>query len=175
MSNRRSFTVRASLALALLCSATNSLAQEKWALCKPVETMSYATRVHVKCATPVDGVFWYFAASTQDARFASRMLNVSMVGQVAEKTLAILFDPADQSGAAFGCQPNDCRTARAVGISEAAAPEPARPVRPDRRSTAREECLAICKEKEDVCSEDQPGRPIKCETVAKCQSRCPKQ
>ena len=94
-------TVRATLTLALLCCETTIFAEDKWVLCQPVETVSFAGRVHVRCETPVDGVFWYFACSTGDARFASRMLNVGMAGQVAEKALLILFDPNDMSEGGF--------------------------------------------------------------------------
>ena len=115
-------TVCATLTLALLCFDTTSFAQEKFALCKPVETFSFPGRVHVRCETPVDGVFVFFACSTQDAHFASRMLNLSMAAQVSQKTLSILFDPNDMSGVAFGCLAKDCRNLHGIGMTEASAP-----------------------------------------------------
>jgi len=169
----------AGLTLAFLCFSTTTFAQEKHALCKPVETMSFSTRVHVKCEVPVDGVFLFFAASTEDARFASRMLNLSMVGQVAEKTLSIIFNPADQSGVAFGCLAHDCRIARAIALTESAPPirvEPQIPVEPDPDPlpvTAREKCLAKCKDDQEGCV-DPDRRPGTCALRLKsCQQRCP--
>lgn len=150
-------TVRATLPVALLCCKTTRFAQEKWVLCRPVETVSFSGRVHVKCETPVDGVFWYFACSTADARFSSRMLNVSMAGQVAEKTLLILFDPNDQSGVTFGCLANDCRTARAIGITEAAAPivvAPEPPTPPSSTSETGTACKTKCQTEFAVCKRD---------------------
>jgi hypothetical protein len=127
MNSRTTLVLRTALALMCLVSTRSSIAQEKWALCKPVETASFTNRVHVRCEIPVDGQFVFFAASTQDPRFASRMLNLSMVGQVSERTLSILFDPNDQSGVAFGCQANGCRNAHAVALTESAAPMPPPP------------------------------------------------
>jgi hypothetical protein len=116
-------SLRLSIALFLLLTApfSASFAQAKWALCKPTETMIFAGRIHVKCAFPV-GKFWYFAVSTQDTHFASRVFGLGAVAQVAEKTLSILYDAGDISGEAFGCQPNDCRTAIAIGMTEETAP-----------------------------------------------------
>ncbi len=177
MSKLIGLIMRAALTPALLCSSMTSFAQEKRALCKPVETMSFSTRVHVRCEVPVDGVFWYFAVSTADARIASRMLNLCMVGQVAEKTLSILFDPADQSGVTFGCLAHDCRIARAIGLTESAAPTPLPPPTrvPQTPSppVSIPECLAKCERSLEICV-DTPGRAT-CEGIFKiCQSRCPR-
>ncbi|HEY2946715.1 MAG TPA: hypothetical protein VGN09_30060, partial [Vicinamibacteria bacterium] len=124
MNGRTTLALRAALALMAVVSTTAGTAQEKFALCKPVETASFANRVHVRCEIPVDGQFVFFAASTQEPRFASRMLNLSMVGQVSEKTLSILFDPNDQSGVAFGCLANDCRNVHGIALTESVAPTP---------------------------------------------------
>jgi hypothetical protein len=177
MSKLMSLIMLAGLTLMLVCPSTTSFAQEKWALCKPVETMSFSTRVHVKCEVPVDGVFLFFAVSTEDARFASRMLNLSMVGQVAEKTLSVLFDPNDQSGATFGCLAHDCRTARAIGLTEAVPPTPAPPPRPPSPPPppppSRAECLAKCDDNFSHCVD--PLRGVSCDARRRiCQGVCPR-
>lgn len=170
--------MRALLALALWLCASTSQAQEKWSSCRPVETMSFSTRVHVKCAVPVDGTFWYFAASAQDARFATRMLNLSMVGQVAEKTLAISFDPNDQSGVTFGCLAHDCRTARAIGLTEAAppiapGPIPSTPVVP---TPARAACTFACNVVAGDCMDEASSVADRQQCIrekAQCVRDCP--
>jgi hypothetical protein len=159
MNSRTTLVLGGALALTCLVSPGASVAQEKFALCKPVETMSFPARVHVRCALPVDGRFMFFAASTQDPRFASRMVNISLVGQVAEKTLSILFDPSDQSGVAFGCLENDCRIVRAIALTESAAPVPSpAPVTPVTPTTpqppAIQACRAACNVAEGDCMAD---------------------
>jgi hypothetical protein len=126
--------LRAALGLTCLVSPVTSIAQEKFALCKPVETMSFPTRVHVRCELPVDGRFVSFAASTDDQQFASRVLHVSLVAQAAEKTLSILFDPNDLSGVKFGCQAEDCRAIRAIALTESPAPKPSATLLPPKHA-----------------------------------------
>ena len=177
MSKLMGLSMGAGLTLALLCSSTTSFAQDKHALCKPVETMSFSTRVHVRCEVPVDGVFFFFAASTEDARFASRMLNLSMVGQVAEKTLSIIFDPSDRSGVAFGCLAHDCRIARAIALTESAPPTPVAPQIPEPEPepvpvTAREKCLDKCKRTNEGCTDRLPGFCAR--RLRECEKLCPK-
>ena len=75
----------------------------------PVDTMPKVTGI---------GGIFFFAVSTQDAQFAARVLSVITTAQVAGRTLTILYDPADLSGAAIGCQNNDCRLIRAVGFGQ---------------------------------------------------------
>lgn len=114
----KALTVYAMLTLALLLCGTTSFAQRQFTLCQPVETVSFTGRIHVRCATPVNGTILFFACSTEDPHFASRMLNVGMAAEVAQKNLVILFDPNDLSGADFGCLAKDCRIALAIGITE---------------------------------------------------------
>lgn len=119
-------------------------AQDRWALCRPIEAMAYQTRVHIKCEFPVAPGIIYLAASTAaDSRFATRVVNLGAVAQVTQKTLAVLFDPSDTTGAAYGCSITDCRAIRAIGLTEAASPIPATPSVTPR---SRAECVADCDE-----------------------------
>lgn len=88
-----------------------------WISCVPVQVMNYRPRIHVKCAASVGGVI-YFAASTTDSGFVARTLSVISTAQVAGRTLSILYDPADLSGASIGCQNNDCRLIQAAGFGQ---------------------------------------------------------
>jgi hypothetical protein len=111
----RSFVllVVASLA-ACLAFTDKAVAQKKWSPCKPVESATFAERIHVRCESAVDGKFSFFAASTNDSKFAARALSVIEAGQLAGKYISVLFDPSDLSGQAFGCLTKDCRTMSAV-------------------------------------------------------------
>jgi len=109
------FIIKAGLAYAILCGQVEGA--ETWTACVPVEVATYQGRIHVRCAAAVGGIN-FLAASTQDAAYAARLLAVLTAAQVAGRTLNILFDPADQSGAAIGCGVNDCRLIRAAGFGQ---------------------------------------------------------
>ena len=85
--------------------------------CVPIGIMTYAIRVHVQCQTAISGIS-YFAVATSDGAYAARVLSVITAAQVAGRTLAIQYDPADTSGAAIGCQAASCRLATAVGFGQ---------------------------------------------------------
>ncbi len=104
-----------SAVIVVLLAAGRAQAAETWTSCTPVEIMTYQVRVHVRCAAAVGGIT-FFAAATQDAPYAARVLSVITAAQVAGRTLTILYDPADLSGAAIGCLTSDCRLIRAVGF-----------------------------------------------------------
>ena len=89
-----------------------------WVSCKPVETAVFSNRIHVRCATPVDGRFAFFAAPTSDAKGAARILAVIEGAHLADKPVNVYFDPADTSLASIGCQAADCRPIIAVAIVE---------------------------------------------------------
>lgn len=106
-----------SAVIVVLLVAGRAQAAETWISCTPVEIMTYQVRVHVRCAAAVGGIT-YFAAATQDAPYTARVLSVITAAQVAGRTLTILYDPADLSGAAIGCLTSDCRLIRAVGFGQ---------------------------------------------------------
>ena len=103
--------------LGMVLGSTRAQAAETFVSCTPVQIMTYQVRVHVKCAAAIGGVV-FFAVSTQDSAHAARVLSVITAAQVAGRTPTILYDPADLSGAAIGCQTNDCRLIRAVGFGQ---------------------------------------------------------
>jgi hypothetical protein len=109
------FMMGVGLVCAILCRQME--AAETWTACVPVEVATYQGRIHVRCAAAVGGIN-FFAASTQDTAYAARLLAVLTAAQVAGRTVSILFDPADQSGAGIGCQVNDCRLIRAAGFGQ---------------------------------------------------------
>jgi hypothetical protein len=108
-------TIVPSMLLFVLFAAGSASAAETWTSCTPTEVMTYKVRVHVRCAASVGGIS-FFVVETQDVAYAARVLSVISTAQIVGRTLNILFDPADLSGAAIGCQTNDCRLIRAVGF-----------------------------------------------------------
>lgn len=82
--------------------------------CTPHSVAIYNGRIHVRCTSPAAGGvlyddIWYFVVSTADSRKAARNLSMMMTAQVSGKTLGITFSWTDLSGAAIGCQIDDCR------------------------------------------------------------------
>ncbi len=123
MSNgSRSLPIYGLICAALFGTTRAAVAQQKWVSCKPIEAATYPERIHVKCAWAVDNKFWYFAASTTDARAAARALSVIESAQLGDKFVNVLFDPNDQSGATFGCLTSNCRQLLAVMMVEAPLP-----------------------------------------------------
>ena len=70
---------------------------------------AYAGRIHVQCSNPAPGGIYYFALSTANSAHAARILSVLSMAHVTGKQLDILYDPGDTSGAALGCQEDNCR------------------------------------------------------------------
>ncbi|GAB4280611.1 MAG: hypothetical protein Kow0092_36210 [Deferrisomatales bacterium] len=81
--------------------------------CTPVNVGVFPSRVHVKCSASFSGV-QFFAASTADAAHAARVLSVLSTALAAGRTVNVFYDPGDTSGAAIGCQANDCRLIQGV-------------------------------------------------------------
>src|SRR3954471_5272283 len=79
-------------------------AAQQWASCTPDEVMVYtaAPRLHVRCMASV-GNIRFFAISNSDQAQAARVLSVINTALVAGRTLSVLYDPDDLSGAAIGC------------------------------------------------------------------------
>lgn len=91
-------------------------AAEVWSDCTPTAVASYGNRVHVKCSASVSGGIFYFALATTDTAQAARFVSVASSALVAGRNLKVLYDPADLTGAQFGCATNDCRRARALEL-----------------------------------------------------------
>ena len=86
-----------------------------WYRCTPANVTAYTSRIHVKCTVANAGI-QYFAYPARDTANASRFLSLLTSAAVAGKQVDILYDPADTSGAAFGCAAGDCRTISGVGL-----------------------------------------------------------
>ncbi len=87
-----------------------------WYRCTPANVASYTSRIHVKCTVAAGGGIQYFAYPARDTANASRFLSLLSTATVAGKQVDILYDPADTSGAAYGCAAGDCRPIIGVAL-----------------------------------------------------------
>ncbi|MCC7353372.1 MAG: hypothetical protein IT330_06395 [Anaerolineae bacterium] len=87
-----------------------------WYRCTPANVASYVTRIHVKCTVAASGGIQYFAYPTRETANASRFLSILTTAAVAGKQVDILYDPADTSGASYGCGVSDCRPITGVAL-----------------------------------------------------------
>jgi hypothetical protein len=85
-----------------------AFAAPKTFTCNPVDVSVFANRIHVRCS-PGDGSILFFALGTTNTGHTNRTLSMLSTAFIAQKKLAILYDPADVSGANVGCQTKDCR------------------------------------------------------------------
>ena len=69
-------------------------------------------RVHVRC-NPANGAIAYFALSVANSD-ASRVLSLAATAVAVKRPLQIFYNPNDLSGAAIGCNNNDCRLIQGV-------------------------------------------------------------
>ncbi len=88
-------------------------------ICEPTEVAVYQGRLHVRCSQTVnDGgdIIRFWAVSTANAQHANRFLTLAASALVSGRNLKMSYTPGDTSGAAFGCQANDCRVPWAIGL-----------------------------------------------------------
>ena len=131
-----------------ICLAAIPPAQAASALCKPIESATFANRVHVRCEQAVlPGGLTYFAVSTVDPRFASRALSVMEAAQVSDKVVRVTFEPGDSTGPSFDCALADCRPLSAIVLVEDLPPP--RPLRCQLDPTDVG-CPAYCRANDDM-------------------------
>lgn len=87
-----------------------------WYRCTPANVASFTTRIHVKCTVAASGGIQYFAYPARETANASRFLSLLTTAAVAGKQVDILYDPADTSGASYGCGTSDCRPIVGVAL-----------------------------------------------------------
>ena len=102
--------------VAVLGIASEASAANVWSDCTPAGVATFANRVHVRCSASVSGGIFYFAVATTDAAQAARFVSVATSALVAGRPLKVWYDPADLSGANFGCATSDCRRAQALEL-----------------------------------------------------------
>ena len=116
MKSIRTHIVAAALSLsAVLFPLSVAQAAPTWISCTPVQSMSYSSRVHVKCSAAVSGIS-YFALSTSNADTAARAMTTINAAMVSGRGLSALYDPADLTGSSIGCANSDCRLIQAIGL-----------------------------------------------------------
>ena len=87
--------------------------------CTPDLIVSANVRVVARCATPYNDVaagisVYWFAYPTHDSAGASRMLSLLETARATATTVTFYFDDLDTSGAAYGCNADNCRAFWAI-------------------------------------------------------------
>jgi hypothetical protein len=82
-------------------------------LCTAQEVAVFpGSRIHVLC-NPGDGQITFFALSVANPD-VSRVLSLAETAVAARRTLRIMYDPNDLSGAAIGCANTNCRLIQGI-------------------------------------------------------------
>jgi hypothetical protein len=98
-----------SLILGFASHVQEAQAEETFGHCTPTEVAAFGNRVHIRCASAVNG-FVFFAVPSADADLSNKVLSLGATAVVFNHDLEILHDPADTtSGPQFGCLASDCR------------------------------------------------------------------
>ena len=118
----RFFIVSATASMLLLgFTLTAAIADTHY--CTPHSVAVYAVkpnqRIHVRCTEPAPGTEYIFFAYYGAKKFSpdsDRFLNLITFAMQNSKTLAIEFDPSDQSGSKIGCLTHDCRLIQSLHV-----------------------------------------------------------
>ena len=81
---------------------------DTWVVCTPTGVASFSNRIHVRCSQSFSGIA-FFAYKAGDSAGAARYMSLASSAMISGRNLRILYNPADQSGTAIGCQAGDCR------------------------------------------------------------------
>ena len=118
----RFFIVSATASMLLLgFTLTAAIADTHY--CTPHSVAVYAVkpnqRIHVRCTEPAPGADYIYFAYYGAKKFSpdsDRFLNLITFAMQNSKTLAIEFDPSDQSGSKIGCLTHDCRLIQSLHV-----------------------------------------------------------
>jgi len=118
----RFFIVSATASMLLLgFTLTAAIADTHY--CTPHSVAVYAVkpnqRIHVRCTEPAPGTDYIYFAYYGAKKFSpdsDRFLNLITFAMQNSKTLAIQFDPSDQSGSKIGCLTHDCRLIQSLHV-----------------------------------------------------------
>lgn len=118
----RFFIVSATASMLLLgFTLTAAIADTHY--CTPHSVAVYAVkpnqRIHVRCTEPAPGTDYIYFAYYGAKKFSpdsDRFLNLITFAMQNSKTLAIEFDPSDQSGSKIGCRTDNCRLIQSLYV-----------------------------------------------------------
>ena len=83
------------------------------AICTPEHVYAAKDRAHVRCLESAGGIL-FFAAPMSDQARSTQVVHKGLQAIAAGGRLRIEYDPADQSGTAWGCLAHDCRPAISI-------------------------------------------------------------
>lgn len=101
-----------------LQTSESRIAGEIWVLCTPVEVAVLNNRISLKCSESYGQGIRFFAFPTSETAASARFLSLLSTAQVAGRTLSILYDPADLSGADFTCAVSNCRALHGAAFGQ---------------------------------------------------------
>jgi hypothetical protein len=101
--------------LALVAAPMQAQATESFT-CKVRDVTVFSNRIHVRCTTATVSGIYFFALPTSDSVQANRLLTIGSTTLVSGRKFIATFYPDATTGAAWGCQTNDCRPLVAFGI-----------------------------------------------------------
>jgi polyhydroxybutyrate depolymerase len=84
--------------------------------CTPTEVARFNNRIHIQTLESFAGIN-YFAVPTSDEALATQTLTLASSAMASGDMLLITYDPADDSGVAFGCQSSNCRKIQAIRLN----------------------------------------------------------
>jgi hypothetical protein len=83
------------------------------AVCTPEHVFAAKDRAHVRCHESAGGIL-FFAAPMSDKARSTQVVHKGLQAIAGGGKLRIEYDPADQSGVAWGCLAHDCRPALSI-------------------------------------------------------------
>ncbi|HPW35387.1 MAG TPA: hypothetical protein PK922_02840 [Syntrophorhabdus sp.] len=119
----RFFIVSATASMLLLGFTLTAAIADWYNSCTPKHVAVFAVkpyqRIHVECTEPAPGTDYIYFAYYGAKKFSpdsDRFLNLITFAIQNSKTLAIEFDPSDQSGSKIGCLTHDCRLIQSLYV-----------------------------------------------------------
>jgi hypothetical protein len=81
------------------------------------DVMASVARMHIYCTNDLGNGVHYVASPATDSDMSNRLLMMGVSAITSGKSLTVVFDPADLSGAAYSCLNSDCRPLRRIYLS----------------------------------------------------------
>ena len=94
-------------------------AQETRVECDPIQLAVYENRIQIRCASPaIAGSNIVFFSTPLNQSNSDEFLTLAATALNTNMTLRIAFDAADESGASYRCDPQNCRLIMWMSLDE---------------------------------------------------------
>ena len=116
----RFFIVSATASMLLLGFTLTAAIADWYNSCTPKHVAVFAVkpyqRIHVECEAPTEYQYFAYYGAKKFSPDSDRFLNLITFAMQNSKTLAIEFDPSDQSGSKIGCNNSNCRLIQSLYV-----------------------------------------------------------